>query len=833
MLVKMKYGIDLGTTNSAICKMENGESQIRKTDTLRDTLPSCISFTRKQVIKVGDSAMNDLRLDKARSTKSMRSDQSNVFVEFKRTMGLDSRYVSSHMNRSFSSEELSSEVLKALKSFVQEENIDACVITIPAKFTPDQIAATKRAAELAGIEHCELLQEPIAASIAYGLSVKEKDGRWMVFDFGGGTFDAALIHVQDGIMQVIDTEGDNYLGGKNLDYAIVDTVIIPYLEKHYEISGILKDDRKRQILRDAMKYYAEQAKNELSFKSQVDIMSQLDEFGEDDEGNPIELDLVITQAQVAAAVRPFFQKAVDITKNLLERNHLTEKLDKLILVGGPTYSPLLRQLLREQVTPNVDTGIDPMTAVAKGAALYAAGIDSDASQALQSGTVALDVQYNANSVEDMEFVTVRFLKQESVGVVPDSVYVEFVRSDKAWSSGKILVDETGDVVECALVEGRPNAFQILAFDAKGNLIPCFPEEINIIQGAVAGNAILPRNIGIEVRDVQLDKDVFVPIKGLEKNKQLPAVGVRNGLKVSRQLRPGLEEDRLVIPIYIGEDAAEGTSAIYNDHVFDAIITGGDVTSQVPENSFVDITIRIDKSQQMTLEATFPLTGEVVERRIEVNPRSMAETERELKIRYEEAQSKLQALRETESVQKKELASSEGMMREIEGRFDGEIHADDGQMHLLASLRELFREMESVEKAHEWDTLASELKTEMARLEKADRDLGECYTAQVAELGTRTREALASRNVQRARTVLSDVDSLFFTVTYIYQLMGFIRNRSANFNTYRWKDAKRARGLLNDGLHRIAAGNPDEDELRAIAVAVIDLLDMPLSEKPKL
>ena len=100
----------------------------------------------------------------------------------------------------------------------------------------------------------------------------------MVFDFGGGTFDAALIHVQDGIMQVIDTEGDNYLGGKNLDYAIVDTVIIPYLEKSYSISGILRDDRKRQILRDAMKYYAEQAKNQLSFKSQVDIMSQLDEF---------------------------------------------------------------------------------------------------------------------------------------------------------------------------------------------------------------------------------------------------------------------------------------------------------------------------------------------------------------------------------------------------------------------------------------------------------------------------------------------------------------------------------------------------------------------------
>ena len=833
MLVKMKYGIDLGTTNSAICKMENGEPLIRKTDTLKDTLPSCVSFTRRQVIKVGDAAMNDLRLDKARSTKSMHSDQSNVFVEFKRTMGLDTQYASSHMGRSFSSEELSAEVLKTLKSFVQEEKIDACVITIPAKFTPDQISATKRAAELAGIEHCELLQEPIAASIAYGLSVKEKEGRWMVFDFGGGTFDAALIHVQDGIMQVIDTEGDNYLGGKNLDYAIVDTVIIPYLEKSYSISGILRDDRKRQILRDAMKYYAEQAKNQLSFKSQVDIMSQLDEFGEDDEGNPIELDLVITQAQVEAAVRPFFQKAVDITKRLLERNNLTDKLDKLILVGGPTYSPVLRRLLREQVTPNVDTSIDPMTAVAKGAALYAAGIDSDASQTLDSGTVALDVQYNANSVEDMEFVTVRLLKKESTGAVPDSVYVEFVRSDKAWSSGKVLVDEIGDVFECSLLEGRPNAFHLVAYDLKGNVIPCFPEEINIIQGAVAGNAILPRNIGIEVRDVQLGRDVFVPIKGLEKNKQLPAVGVRNGLKVSKQLRPGMEEDRLIIPIYIGEDAAEGTSAIYNDHVFDVVITGDDVPSLVPENSFVDITIKIDKSQQMTLEASFPVIGEVVERQIEVKPRSMAETERELTVRHEEAQSKIRALRDTPAVGAHELVRAEGMLRDIESRFQGEIHSDDGQMHLLASLRELFREMESVEKSHEWDTLASELKKEVERLEKADRDLGRRYEPQVSELRARADEALSSRNVQRARSVLADVDSLYFTVTYIYQLMGFFRHHSTNFNNYKWKDAVKARTLLNEGLSLISAGNPDEEELRTIAVDVIDLMDIPVSEKPKL
>lgn len=312
--VKMKYGIDLGTTNSAICKMENGEPTIKKTDTLKDTLPSCVSFTKNKVTKVGDNAYNDLKQDRSNATKKWTNLDGNVFIEFKRTMGLSTQYESKKMGRSYTSEELSAEVLKALKSFISEDTINAAVITIPAKFKTDQIAATKRAAEMAGIEQCELLQEPIAASMAYGLSAAKKDGSWLVFDFGGGTFDAALLKVEDGIMQVIDTEGDNYLGGKNLDYAIVDGLIIPYLESNYAIDNIMANDTKKQILRDAMKFFAEQAKNQLSFKEKCDIISQLGQFGEDDEGNEIELDMVLTQEQIKPVVAPVFQKAVDLPK---------------------------------------------------------------------------------------------------------------------------------------------------------------------------------------------------------------------------------------------------------------------------------------------------------------------------------------------------------------------------------------------------------------------------------------------------------------------------------------------------------------------------------------
>ena len=190
---KIDYGIDLGTTNSAICRMEKGEPIVIKTDVQKDIMPSCISVNKKGSIKVGDSAYNDMKQDKRRATKTWHKGASNTYVEFKRTMATDTQYQCSNLNKNFTSEELSAEVLKTLKSFVTDEVFSSVVITVPAKFTVNQKTATIEAAKLAGFKHCELLQEPIAASMAYGLTAEEKNGLWMVFDFGGGTFDAALL----------------------------------------------------------------------------------------------------------------------------------------------------------------------------------------------------------------------------------------------------------------------------------------------------------------------------------------------------------------------------------------------------------------------------------------------------------------------------------------------------------------------------------------------------------------------------------------------------------------------------------------------------------------
>lgn len=172
--VKIDYGIDLGTTNSSICRMEKGEPVVIKTDSLKETLPSCVSINKKGGQRVGDGAYNSMKSDKRRATKSWKKEDSNTYIEFKRTMGTDTKYHCSNAGRDFSSEELSAEVLKTLKSFVTDEVFRSVVITVPAKFTVGQKTATIEAAKMAGFDHCELLQEPIAASFAYGLSSEQK-----------------------------------------------------------------------------------------------------------------------------------------------------------------------------------------------------------------------------------------------------------------------------------------------------------------------------------------------------------------------------------------------------------------------------------------------------------------------------------------------------------------------------------------------------------------------------------------------------------------------------------------------------------------------------------
>lgn len=818
--LKIDYGIDLGTTNSAICRMEKGEPVVIKTDVLKDTMPSCVSFTKRRSVKAGDSAFNEMKSDKRRASKSGKRSNSNSYVEFKRTMATNTRYHSSYMERDYSSEELSAEVLKTLKSFVTDENIASVVITVPAKFTVNQKTATIEAAKMAGFKRCELLQEPIAASMAYGLTADRKNGIWMVFDFGGGTFDAALVKVEDGIMQVFDTEGDNYLGGKNLDYAIVDRIIIPYLMDNYNISDTIADADKKEILRDAMKTYAEDLKNQLSFKDKEDVLSNLGDLGEDEDGEEIELDLTVTQDEAFNVMRPYFQKAVDICKNLLERNHLdSNQLDKLILVGGPTHSPLIRQMLREQITPNVDTSIDPMTAVATGAALYASTIDAEVSdEDIAVDTVKLEIGYEATSVETTEWVSVKLPSDAK----QSEVFVELVRSDKAWSSGKTSIDKSGNVIEANLIEGKPNSFVVMCYDAQGNSLPCFPDEITIIQGAKVGAAPLPYNIGIAIWDSNKERAVFRMARGLEKNKPVPAIGVVNDLKTSGQLRPGVDSDKLTIPIYQVDDFAEAENrpvALY-EHVGDVVITGDEVEQLIPTDSTVDVTLKVDTSEQMVLEVHFPATDTSVEKPLDTSKKqSIEDAEKEITKGIAEAQRSISRLNNS-GISTNDVEVDLGNVK------DEAANSSEKKM-VLQHLKEVLRKIEDLDESTEWQRLEQELREEFERLEKAHNDLGNDKTGQlVNQLRSQTDQVIRSKDVRMGREVLDQINSLFIHLTMVYQCMGFIQDCHRRFTSICWKDSSRARHLVSKGMEEINT-QPAVEKLLPIARQIIEL--MPANE----
>jgi molecular chaperone DnaK len=817
---KIDYGIDLGTTNSAIARMENGVPTIKKSDTLKDTVPSCIHFNKRQDILVGDTAFNVMKNDNTRALKTFEKGKTNTFIEFKRTMGTTHSYECSNMGKSFSSEELSSEILKKLKSFVQDENISSIVITVPAKFLNPQNEATMQAAKLAGFKHIELLQEPVAAATAYGLGSKSKDGFWLVFDFGGGTFDAALIKAEEGILAVKDTDGDNWLGGKNLDEAIVDQIIIPNLQQNYAIDSVLEDTDKKEILRNAVKFFAEEAKIQLSFKDSHNILSNLGDLPfEDDNGDEPEIDVLVTQKDMENVVAPIFQKAIDITKELLKRNNLKgSDLGSLILVGGPTYSPILRRMLKEQITDKVDTSVDPMTVVAKGAALFAStiSVSNEVKETTRDKTkLQLDIKYEATTVELDEMVNLKVLKDKTTGTFPEKIYADLVRFDGAWSSGKILIGEKATIVDVLLVEGRSNSFEINVYDEAGNKLECQPHQFSILQGigGLDGMQVLPYHIGIAKFFHTEGKDLFLPVKGLEKSKKVPATGAINGLKTRSAIRPGMIKDIIRVPIYQGDYYAEGTNPLLNNLINEVIITGETFPKLLPEGSDVDIIIKVDRSQIMKFSASFPSIEHTEELEIEIKPTVPLEID---VLQKELAKAKRTA-------QKLGTSDVEKNIEALEEKFENKKGSVPGRMEVLDGLRKELLKLDSAEKVAEWPKVEQELKDAFYELEdliekiKANSDDDglnmDKVEAHSEEYKKTIEHIIQQKDTKAAKELTDEVIGLSIELRNTVTGGNVDRRRleyhDREFNNLQWKDKNKARQLVNQGLRLIQEGRTSQ------------------------
>ncbi|HEX9917584.1 MAG TPA: Hsp70 family protein, partial [Pyrinomonadaceae bacterium] len=363
----INYGIDLGTTNSCIVRLDGDEFKIIQNADQMNVTPSVVRVLRSGSVMVGRRAYN-----------AIAEDSDNVAAEFKRLMGQKHQQQFPAAGRAMSPEELSAEVLKSLLSDARRRlsegdagDIPAAVITVPAAFTALQCEATARAARLAGLAEHPLLQEPIAAALAYGARPGSGDQRWLVFDLGGGTLDIAVVSTREGRLSVLEHRGDNHLGGKDLDRLIVQKIFLPHLAAQYALPDA--PGAGGRLLRK-LTLIAEYAKIELSTADET-IVSLID-LGADAEGRLIEAELPLRRAEVEAEIEPLVARCLQLAVDALSAARVRgTDLDRVLLVGGPTQMPYVRRSLGEALGAKVDYSLDPMTVVAYGAAIFGATVE--------------------------------------------------------------------------------------------------------------------------------------------------------------------------------------------------------------------------------------------------------------------------------------------------------------------------------------------------------------------------------------------------------------------------------------------------------------------------
>jgi molecular chaperone DnaK len=345
------FGIDLGTTNSAIAVADGDAVAVLKSEGDREITPSAVWIPKRDQVFVGDKAR-----------EYVERDPNNAVAEFKLNMGLAD--VGTHFQKAgvtLTPQQLSAEVLKSLRGSAQLRGKgvpDCAVITVPAGFTLNQNQATSEAAELAGLgTACPLVPEPTAAAIAYGLRDGVEGGYWLVFDFGGGTFDAAVVSKQDGELRVRGHAGDNRLGGKLIDWALAERVLAPCVSEALGLPEFRRDNLRWQQNFARLKGAAERAKIALSVQESTYVMVEL----LDEHGSEETFDLTVTRAELDALAEPFYVRAINFCRDALAKAALDESdIDRLLLVGGTTLAPGLRERLAD---PRHGLGIEVVHAI--------------------------------------------------------------------------------------------------------------------------------------------------------------------------------------------------------------------------------------------------------------------------------------------------------------------------------------------------------------------------------------------------------------------------------------------------------------------------------------
>ena len=579
-------GFDLGTTNSAVAVFDGQHTQVIRNAAGGAVTPSVVRIDRAGRVTVGQ-----------RARRFLEDDPDNTATEWKRLMGTGKQVAFPAAGVARRPEELSAEILRALRTDVADQlgvAVERAVISVPALFELPQSAATSEAARLAGFARVELLQEPIASALAAGWRADD-DGNasWLVYDLGGGTFDASLLETRDGLLRVVAHDGDNFLGGRDFDWAITEHLAAE-LARQTGVQLERKDPSHAGALR-LLRLAAEDAKIELSRSAtaQVTLARRL-VVGD----RELDVDLPLSRATVETLTAPLIERSLAVCQRLLASHGLGPgRLARVVLVGGPTLSPGLRALVQARLEATAAEGLDPMTLVAQGAALYAAtaGLDGRAAPAAVPHGKKVWLQYPPVTADLTPHVVGRV-----VGADPPA-RLRFERADGGWQSPDApIAADGGFVTMVSLVPRAASTFRLVATAADGSAVVVDPATITIVAGLTIADPPLSRTIGVALANDHVQAY-------FERGAPLPTRRSFTHTTVET-IAAGNPDSVLRIPIVQGEFEQAHLCRL----VGTLEVRGVDVKATVPTGATVEVTIELDRAGCLAARAHVPAIDQIFE-----------------------------------------------------------------------------------------------------------------------------------------------------------------------------------------------------------------------------
>ncbi len=550
----MFLGLDLGTSNSAVVGHDGSNLRLFKTAEGLDVLPSAIMMDRRGAKLVGKRAYDQAAFS-----------PENVAQGFKRLMGTSSSVTFASTGQAISPEDASAEILRTLvaqaKMAAGNFDVIGAVVTVPAAFNQMQSEATMRAAQDAGLMKVALLQEPIAAALASIANSAAKNSLFLVYDLGGGTFDAALVQSISGSATVVGHSGINMLGGRDFDRALVNAIVRPWLFENFNLTDEFQKDPAYQRLLRVAQYRAELAKIALSTQTSDRIFADESQISSKDrDGKEIYLDIEISRSDLERLIGDDIGRSVaHCSKLITDSGYRPDDIDRVVMIGGPSRMPIVRNSVEQKLGIRVDLQTDPMTAVAMGAAIYAEGRDWTAVTATSKktrgsvaskGKVELRVDYPARSAEARVRIRVK-----PVDVAAAAAYRIQADTDAGWSSGQIEITAQTDIRDVPLEKSGSTRVRLTVFDAGGVPDLQASQEV-LIQRAEASSDGMPLMHGIAVKIIDGPPGAERNILDLlvAKGTALPKAGVKR-FRAAKDLRSG-QDDSIDIALF---EQAEGVS----------------------------------------------------------------------------------------------------------------------------------------------------------------------------------------------------------------------------------------------------------------------------------